>query len=88
MIRPAIRETTSVLKWHPSPKATSATPKVISRVGTFESSNEITPLLPRPSARPMVHHYAKGHAWEATRAPSQWPGPIEGMLRHPFLSLG
>ena len=49
MIRPAIRETTSVQKWHPSPKATSATLKVIYRVGKSEWSNTIRLQLPRPS---------------------------------------
>ena len=65
MIRPAIRETTSVQKWHPSPKATSATPKVISRVGTLESSNEITPLLPRPSRSPALQRFRHRLWWDS-----------------------
>src|ERR1700733_12080569 len=28
-----------------------------------------------------------GPCWEATRAPTQWPRPIQGMLRHPPFHL-
>src|SRR5271165_6853304 len=38
MASPAMRYTVSAQKWHPSPKASSATPKVSNRIASRESS--------------------------------------------------
>src|SRR5271157_1994140 len=38
MASPAVRYTLSAQKWHPSPKASSATPKVSNRIANRESS--------------------------------------------------
>src|SRR5271157_1242604 len=38
MASPAVRYTLSAHKWHPSPKASSATPKVSNRIASRESS--------------------------------------------------
>src|ERR1022692_2431839 len=39
MASPAVRYTLSAQKWHPSPKASSATPKVSNRIASRESSS-------------------------------------------------
>src|SRR5271166_1235106 len=39
MASPAVRYTLSAQKWHPSPKASSATPKVNNRIASRESSS-------------------------------------------------